>query len=113
MKKKILLTVALLGFSGSALGAAYTFSDHAEKLKTDYGHRYELAVQEMEKGLPEAVEVFRQQEMDRMESETSVYLDNKLKEKEANMTEEKRQAITYETNAKIVEIKQYIDKLTQ
>lgn len=111
MKKRLLLTIALLGFSGTALGAAYTISDHANKLKTDYGHSYELAIQDIEENLPEAVEVFKQQEMKRMESETRAYLDNKLKEKEASMTEEKRQAITYETNGQIEELKKFIDKL--
>ncbi|SER00373.1 hypothetical protein SAMN05216232_3932 [Virgibacillus subterraneus] len=113
MKRKILsiTMILLLIGAGTVSALVYHINDAADNLKNEYKEEVEVYQSEKDIKIKNDVSHITQQEIERMQTETRDYLNQRLGDDYQDSLNEKSDEIQKVTDEKIEEIKQYIDEL--
>ncbi|NUH85489.1 hypothetical protein HUN92_17480 [Bacillus firmus] len=107
----IILCLVTLVFGGAAFALVYHINDAAEAAKKEYAAEVSAYFNERDEKIKHDVENLTVTEIERLKSETSQYLHEKMNadyQKQLNQTSDE---VTRVTNQKIKELKDYIDQL--
>lgn len=113
MKKKVLGIFLVLFFVAASVASAlvYHINDAAEVAKVEYKKQIEGYLAERDEKIKNDVSDITQSEINRLRSETSQYLNEKLDQDYQYELNHKTNEIRQVTDQKIEEIKKYIDGL--
>lgn len=110
-KVSVLLVAFVFVAAGVVGGLVYHINDAAEAAKVDYKNQIEAYHSEKDEKIKNDVADFTSSEINRLRSETSQYLNEKLSQDYQVELNQKSAEIKQVTDQKIEEIKKYIDEL--
>jgi uncharacterized membrane protein len=110
--KVAVITIILTFVIGGAAGAlVYHVNDAAEGLKKEYGSKVASYFSERDDKIKNDVQGLTTSEIQRLKDETNQYLNSKISEDYQRELNQKSNEISQVTDQKIIEIKDYVDKL--
>ncbi|NQD65125.1 hypothetical protein HP456_04250 [Bacillus haikouensis] len=110
--KVAVITIILTFVIGGAAGAlVYHVNDAAKGLKKEYGSKVASYFSERDDKIKNDVQGLTTSEIKRLKDETNQYLNSKISEDYQRELNQKSNEISQATDQKIIEIKDYVDKL--